>query len=131
MADAFAFTQSNLREQLRHLLAGKRQEANLVLERSHVKDVALRDGSLRDGSTYATYIIYGEVGFLIESLTAPYQHVGKEIGKFALRSVSGHIVSRISHNRTHHRIHALLIWSQERHSLLVLCVVIARVDEYA
>ena len=72
-------------------------------------DISNRLFSLSQGCTNTTHIINGEHRLLFEILTSPYQNITKQVAQFTLWTTSSHIVSSLTHNRTHNTVHLMLI----------------------
>lgn len=79
MAQSLAVTHSYLPEQLKHVGTAEREEANLVVERRYVENVAARHGALAQRSAYAAHVVHGEVGLLVELCAAPHEYVGEKV----------------------------------------------------
>ena len=109
MTYALTTTHGNLRKKFKHILTRQSKETYLILERSHIIDITNRLFSLSQGCTNTTHIINGEHRLLFEILTSPYQNITKQVAQFTLWTTSSHIVSSLTHNRTHNTVHLMLI----------------------
>ena len=123
MAHSLAATVGYLLEEFKHLLAGKREETDFVLERSHLAHITYVDIALGKVSTDAPHVIHREDWLLIKLAGTPYQDIAKQVTQLTLRAMAGHIMSHGSHYRSHDAIHLVLIRGDELRSLSIrLCI---------
>ena len=123
MAQAFASTMSYLLEKLQNLIALQGQETDFVLERSHIVHIAYSNLALGKIGTDATHIVNSENRLFFKLPATPYQDVTEQVTEFALRTVTGHIMSNMTYNRAHDTVYLTLIRSDKPGSLSIrLCI---------
>ena len=123
MAQAFAATMSYLLEKLQNLIALQGQETDFVLERSHIVYIAYSNLTLGKIRTDSAHIVNSENRLFFKLLATPYQDVTEQVTEFALRTMTGHIMSNVTHNRPHDTVYLTLIRSDKPGSLSIrLCI---------